>query len=129
KQAYTLLAVGYEARWPEDPDEFFEAGDRDIYLELADYAVHPQVGKWLIALGIRLAGPEDPASWRLASAVVGILSVLMVARIGRRLLGSTLFGTTAGLLLAVDGHHLVHSRTGLLDVFLMFFALAAFGAI
>src|SRR5699024_946837 len=30
---------------------------------------------------------------------------------------------------AVDGVHLVHSRTSLLDPFLMFFALAAFGAL
>ncbi|GMA86287.1 hypothetical protein GCM10025868_15370 [Angustibacter aerolatus] len=53
----------------------------------------------------------------------------MIARIGRRLFGSTLLGCTAALLLAFDGHHFVHSRTGLLDLFVMFWALAAFGAL
>src|SRR5690606_12379302 len=62
-------------------------------------------------------------------AIAGTLSVLLLIRIARRLLSSTLLGATAGLLLAVEGHHIVHSRTGLLDVFLMFFVLAAFGAL
>src|SRR5699024_753987 len=35
----------------------------------------------------------------------------------------------AGLLLAIDGMHLVHSRTSLLDLPLTFFALAGFGAL
>ena len=38
-------------------------------------------------------------------------------------------GTVAAALLAFEGHHFVHSRTGLLDVFVMFFGLAAFGAL
>jgi dolichyl-phosphate-mannose--protein O-mannosyl transferase len=53
----------------------------------------------------------------------------MIGRIARRLFHSTLLGTTAAILLAVDGQHFVHSRTGLLDVFVMFWALAAFGCI
>ncbi len=129
KQAYTLLRVGYEARWPEDPNPAFESGDLDTFLPQADYAVHPQVGKWLIALGMQVAGPDSPVGWRLASAVVGTLSVLLLARIARRLFASTALGTVAGGLLAVDGQAIVHSRTGLLDGFLMFFALAAFGAL
>ena len=48
----------------------------------------------------------------------------MIGRIARRLFGSTLLGTTAALLLAVDGQHFVHSRTGMLDIFVMFWALA-----
>ena len=52
----------------------------------------------------------------------------MTARIGRRLFRSTLLGCVAGLLIAVDGMHFVHSRTALLDPLLMFWALAAFGA-
>ncbi|WP_298462165.1 dolichyl-phosphate-mannose--protein mannosyltransferase [uncultured Cellulomonas sp.] len=128
KQAYTLLRVGYEAQWPEDPNPAFEAGDVDTYLPVADYAVHPQVGKWLIALGMRLAGTE-PVGWRLASAVAGTLTVLLLARIARRLFASTALGTLAGGLLAIDGQAIVHSRTGLLDGFLTLFVVAAFGAL
>ena len=45
--------------------------------------MHPQVGKWLIALGIQLGGGiESSTAWRLSAAVCGTLAVLMVARIG-----------------------------------------------
>jgi len=129
KGAYSLLKVGYEAAWGADANKAFEAGHLDTFLPRADYAVHPPVGKWLIALGMQVAGPASSAGWRLAAAVFGTLSVLMLARIARRLFASTLLGTIAGGLLAVDGEAIVHSRTGLLDIFLMFFVLAAFGAI
>jgi len=129
KQAYTLLKVGYESRWPDDPNPAFEAGHLGGYLTAPDFFVHPQLGKWLIALGLKLGGPENSASWRLSAAIFGTLAVLMIARIARRLFSSNLMGATAGLLLAIDGEAIVQSRTGLLDSFLMFFVLAAFGAL
>lgn len=70
-----------------------------------------------------------PFGWRFMTAVLGTLSVLMLCRIGRRLFRSTFLGCLAGALLAVDGLHLVMSRTALLDLVLMFFVLAAFGAL
>lgn len=130
KQAYSLLTLGYEGRWGEDANALFAAGDGSALGTGAEYVVHPPVGKWLIAIGMLLGGGfESSAAWRLASAVAGTLAVLLVARIGRRLFASTALGTVAGLLLAVDGEAIVHSRTGLLDSFVMVFALAAFGAL
>nr|WP_265522633.1 phospholipid carrier-dependent glycosyltransferase [Oerskovia sp. JB1-3-2] len=130
KQAYTLLRVGYEADWPDEPNPAFEAGDVDTYLAEADYVVHPQVGKWMIAAGMRLfGGAENPWSWRIASALVGALAVFLLARIARRMFASTAMGIVAGALLAVDGAAIVHSRTGLLDNFLMFWVLVAFGCL
>lgn len=130
KQAYALLVQGYEGTWAEGANAAFESGDGSALRATAEYVVHPPVGKWLIALGIRLGGGiESAAAWRLASAVAGTLAVLLIARIGRRLFASTALGTLAGLFLAVDGEAIVHSRTGLLDGFVMVFALAAFGAL
>lgn len=129
KQAYTFLRVGYERRWPEGADDQFTAGAPDVYLGAADFPVHPPVGKWMIAVGEWLFGVESSFGWRFSAALVGTLMVLMLARIARRLFSSTLLGVTAGLLLAVDGHHLVHSRTSLLDIFLAFWVLAAFGCL
>ncbi|TNM59263.1 phospholipid carrier-dependent glycosyltransferase, partial [Streptomyces sp. NP160] len=86
----------------------------------------PSVGKWMIAIGEQLFGVQSSFGWRFSSALFGTLCVLLVARATRRLLGSTLLGTTAGLLLAVDGLSLVMSRTGILDVFLAFWVLVAF---
>ena len=129
KGAYSLLKVGYEAAWGANPNTAFEAGHLDTFLPRADYAVHPPVGKWLIALGMEVVGPASSVGWRFAAAVFGTLSVFMLARIARRLFASTLLGTIAGGLLAIDGEAIVHSRTGLLDSFVMFFVLAAFGAL
>lgn len=127
RNAWTMLATGIEMRWPEGTDVDFAAGNVDVYTSQGDYVVHPPVGKWMVALGEHLFGVQSAFGWRFSAALVGTLSVLLVARIGRRLLGSTLLGTTAGLLLAVDGLHLVMSRTGILDIFLGFWVLVAFG--
>ena len=129
KDAWTLLHLGYEAQWPGKPDPAFAAGDVNGYATTASYVVHPQVGKWLIAGGLRLVGAQNPVGWRLAAAVAGIVSVLLITRIARRLLHSTALGALAGALLAIDGQAIVLSRTALLDGFLMMFVLAAFGAL
>lgn len=129
KQAYSLLTLGYEGEWAEDPNERFAAGDFSMLSTDADYVVHPSVGKWMIAAGLRLLGTDDPVGWRLGAAITGTLSVLILVRVARRLFSSTLLGGTAGLLLAIDGNHLVMSRISILDIFLSFWALAAFAAI
>ncbi|WP_434090055.1 dolichyl-phosphate-mannose--protein mannosyltransferase [Micromonospora carbonacea] len=109
------------------------------------YVVHPPLGKWLIGLGEWAFGYSDAEhnisvpghlmttapefGWRFGAALAGIVSVLLLVRIGRRLFRSTTLGCAAGLLLALDGFHLVLSRTALLDIFLLLFVLAAFGAL
>ncbi|MEU7569968.1 phospholipid carrier-dependent glycosyltransferase [Micromonospora sp. NPDC049240] len=109
------------------------------------YVVHPPLGKWLIGLGEWAFGYQDAETnisvpghlmttapefgWRFGAAVCGTLSVLLLVRIGRRMFRSTTLGCAAGLLLALDGFHLVLSRTAILDIFLLLFVLAAFGAL
>ncbi len=127
KDAFTLGRLGFEAQWPDTPNPAFEAGNVETYLNQAAYVVHPQVGKWLIALGMDVSGGATSSfAWRFANAVFGILAVLLIIRVARRLFASTAMGLVAGLLLAVDGAAIVHSRVALLDQFLMFFALLAF---
>ena len=86
--------------------------------------VHPEVGKWLIGAGEALFG-MDPFGWRIASAVVGSLMILVMVRTARRMTGSTLLGVAAGLIMCFDGLHLVLSRLALLDIFQAFFVLCA----
>ncbi|WP_247828468.1 dolichyl-phosphate-mannose--protein mannosyltransferase [Arthrobacter antioxidans] len=129
KDAYSLLQSGYEREWPEDANDSFNAGTPDVLLATADYVVHPPVGKWMIAVGMLLFGADNAFGWRFSAAVVGTLSVLLLAVVAQRMFGSALLGAAAGLLLAVDGHHLVQSRTSLLDIFLSFWLLAAFAAL
>jgi dolichyl-phosphate-mannose--protein O-mannosyl transferase len=93
-----------------------------------DYVVHPPLGKWCIALGEWIFG-YNSFGWRISAAVAGIVSILLLVRIARRLFRSTILGCAAGLLLALDGLHFVLSRAALLDIFLMLFVLAAFGCV
>jgi dolichyl-phosphate-mannose-protein mannosyltransferase len=88
-------------------------------------AVHPPLGKWLIATGIKVFG-NSSGGWRIASVVAGTLTITAVYLLGRRLLGSTMAATAASGLLAVDFLHFVMSRTAMLDVFVVMFLVAAF---
>ena len=87
-----------------------------------EFIVHPPIGKWLIASGIRLFGDTE-FGWRFASAVFGTLLILLVARLVHVLFYSPLLTALSAALMAVDGLLLVHSRTALLDLFLTFFTV------
>ncbi len=89
-----------------------------------EFVVHPPVGKWMIASGIKLFG-DNALGWRFTTALVGSLMILVVALIAHRLFYSPLLTALASGLMAIDGLALVHSRTALLDNFLAFFILIA----
>jgi len=90
--------------------------------------VHPPVGKMLIAIGEAMFG-YNGLGWRFTGAVAGVVVVVLVARIARRISRSTLVGGIAGLLIIADGVSFVSARTALLDGFLTVFVVAAFGAL
>jgi len=93
-----------------------------------EYVVQPEVGKELIAVGEWLFGLNS-FGWRFSAALFGSLAILLICRIARRMTRSTLLGCIAGLLMSLDGLEFVMSRIGILDIFLMFFVLAAFGCL
>jgi len=130
KDSLALLTFGHEQKVIEGADaKLLASGGENfsaIFTDGASYIVHPPVGKWIIASGEAIFG-ATPFGWRIAIAILGILSVLITARIARRLTNSNFIGTIAGLLLALDGLHIAMSRTALLDTSLSFFALCAFG--
>lgn len=130
KDSLALLNFGHERKVIENADAALltSGGEnvQSIFTDAASYIVHPPVGKWVIASGEALFG-ATPFGWRIAVAVLGILSVLLTARIARRLTKSNFIGTVAGLLLALDGLHIAMSRSALLDTSLSFFVLCAFG--
>jgi dolichyl-phosphate-mannose-protein mannosyltransferase len=109
-EAQELLRYGYE--------------DNRGYM----FVVHPPLGKWLIAGTSAIFGNNE-LGWRLAPAIAGIVSVLLLVRIARRMFRSNVFAGIAGLLLALDGLSVVQSRVALLDIFLQLFVVAGFGAL
>lgn len=90
-----------------------------------EFVVHPPVGKWMIAAGIKVFG-DNPFGWRASAALVGTLSILLVFLIARHLFSSFFISISTTALMALDGLHLVMSRTALLDIFLSFFILLTF---
>ena len=89
-----------------------------------EFIVHPPVGKWLIASGIKVFGDSE-FGWRFATAIFGVLLILIFARLVHVLFYSPLLTGIAAFLMACDGLVLVHSRTALLDLFLTVFVLLA----
>ena len=126
KQAWSMLEAGYAQDYVEKADQRIAAGNlSDLFVTgQPTQIVHPEAGKWLIALGEAAFG-MDSFGWRVSAAVVGALTVLVLARLVRRLTGSTVIGCLAGLLLALDGAHFVMSRLALLDGFLTFWIVCA----
>lgn len=129
KDAWTLFNLGYEGSWPHDADALFNSGQTDVFLSDPSFVVHPPLAKWLIALGMAALGPDNPVGWRISTAIVGILAVVLIMLIAKYLFRSTVLATIAGFLMAIEGNAIVMSRVGLLDNYVMFFALLGFGAI
>src|SRR5215470_16674900 len=124
--AYGILRHGVEINHVKNINTLLAQGKTNILAPGGELVVHPPLGKIMIAVGEWLFG-LTPFGWRFSVALVGSLAILMTARIARRMTRSTLLGCVAGLLLALDGLELVMSRTALLDIFVMFWVLAAFG--
>ncbi|MEO9323392.1 phospholipid carrier-dependent glycosyltransferase [Nocardioides sp. C4-1] len=134
KDAWGLLNQGYVRNYQDkvdglDINDAIMAGNtQGIWGDGPSMEVHPEAGKWMIAVGEQLFG-MDPFGWRFSAAVVGSLMVLVMCRLARRLTGSTVLGLLAGLLLAFDGLHFTLSRLALLDIFLAFWLLCGVAAI
>ena len=124
KDAYSLLRFGHEREFVEDAESKILGGNFTQLFDGPTFVAHPPAGKWVIALGEWVFG-MNPFGWRIVVALLGTLSVLVIARIVRRMTGSTLLGCVAGLLLALDGLHFVESRIALVDLPMMFWILLA----
>ncbi|QCX29278.1 phospholipid carrier-dependent glycosyltransferase [Nocardioides jishulii] len=123
KHGWALTHFGYARSYVDDADAKILTGQTDnLWTDTPEMIVHPEVGKWLIGAGEMIFG-MDPTGWRMASAIVGSLMVLVMCRFATRVTGSVFLGLLAGFLLSLDGLHLVLSRLALLDIFLAFFML------
>jgi dolichyl-phosphate-mannose-protein mannosyltransferase len=132
KDAWSILQHGVEWNYVSNANTLILQGHTSGFYTCTngcgEYVVQPEVGKELIAVGEWLFGLNS-LGWRFSSAVFGTLAILVMCRIARRMTRSTLLGCIAGLLMSLDGLEFVLSRTGILDIFLMFFILAAFGCL
>ena len=123
KDAASQLLYGYPTIWPDDLGYRFGPAELARITSEASYAVHPPLGKWLIALGLGLFGSDAALGWRFSVALFGTLTVGLVMLVMHRLTRSVWISSLAGFLLAIEGVSVVMSRVSVLDGFLAFFAL------
>ena len=105
--------------------QFTHGGTLEVLQNLEQSYVHPPLGKWLIAIGIKLFG-FNPFGWRFSAAAFGTALVAVVFVTTRILFKRRLTAGLAGLLVATDFLLLVQSRVALLDIFLAFFVALGF---
>lgn len=87
--------------------------------------VHPPLGKWEIALGIKAFGMR-PFGWRVTTALAGTIVAVLTALIAQLLFGNPLWTFVTGLLLGVESLNVVMSRTALLDTHLELWVVVGF---
>jgi len=110
---------------PDARDVLRYGTESDTRIPPADgaYVVHPPVGKWFIAAGMKIFG-DRPFGWRFFGALLGTFSVLIMYLLALRLWGSPWWAAAAGTLLAADGLWFVQSRIAMLDIYVAVFVLA-----
>lgn len=109
---FRRLSAGAGFAW----DERYYVPAARSYLDgdLTVNGEHPPLAKWAVAAGIELVG-DEPAGWRLAVLVAGIVTIPLVWLLAHRLLGSPWWAALAAGLVATDGLLIVQSRTATLD--------------
>ena len=117
-EVYYAKDACYDAGYPYKQCGLPSPGEQTI-------TVHPPLGRWIIAGGEAWFG-NRAFGWRIASAVFGTLSVLLLSLLALQLFRSVLWAGTAGLLLATETLNIVQSRVAMLDIFVTTFVIAGF---
>ncbi|MEN8614023.1 glycosyltransferase family 39 protein [Dehalogenimonas sp. THU2] len=86
---------------------------------------HPPLGRLIIAGGITVFG-DDPFGWRIFPVMFGLAGIVLIYLICKELKLPDQLALIAAFLLAFENFSFVQSSIGMLDVFSVTFALAAF---
>ena len=81
-----------------------------------EFVVHPPVGKWIIAIGIKIFG-DNEFGWRFMGALLGSIMVVLIALITQRLfrnefICSICHCSSLGLFLILDRLVCIKPRMG-----------------
>ena len=86
---------------------------------------HPQLGKCLIALGIKIFG-MTPFGWRFFVALFGIFFVPLMYVFAKKMFNDTFVATCVGFFITFDCMHYTLSRIATIDIFVAFFIVMAY---
>ena len=85
---------------------------------------HPPLAKEFMTASMFIVRSTDAWGWRLPGAILGLISVFLIYKIGERLFGKNA-GLVSAFLFSFDGLNFVQSRTGMNDIYVVTFALAS----
>ncbi len=86
--------------------------------------VHPPLAKQIMALSEMVFG-YTPLGWRFMAAAFGTATIITMMALARQISNSWQVAFLAGLIGVCDGVLLVSSKFGMLDIFQVFFVVAA----
>ena len=126
--ALGVLARVYHLGFPPNIlwDERYFPVMADKYLHgVYQFDLHPPLGKFIIALGISVLG-DVPLGWRIMPTLFGLALLPLVAVLGWYCLKDRVGALLLVTCFSVETIFIVHSRIGVMDIFLAFFVLATF---
>ena len=119
-----FYGLGYPTRIFFDETYYAPQGREMLIAGVEEgFAVHPPVGKWMIAAGIDAFG-YDSFGFRAGAAAAGTVVVMLTYLVGLRLFRRRGVAALAALFVAIDGLALTMSRIAMLDIFLAMFVMA-----
>ncbi len=86
---------------------------------------HPQLGKCIIALGIKIFG-MNPFGWRFFSAIFGIIFIPLMYCFAKLISKDTFVSTCVGIFFTFDCMHYTLSRIATIDIFVAFFIVLSY---
>ncbi|HEX2742067.1 MAG TPA: phospholipid carrier-dependent glycosyltransferase [Rubrobacter sp.] len=119
-----LYHLGFPPKimWDE---KYFPAMANNFLDGVYQFDLHPPLGKFILAVGIFFLG-DEPLGWRIMPTLFGLALLPLVAVLGWYCLRERVAAILMLTFFAVETMFIVHSRTGVMDIFVVFFVLATF---
>lgn len=119
-----LYQLGFPPKimWDE---KYFPAMANNFLDGVYQFDLHPPLGKFILAVGIFFLG-DEPLGWRIMPTLFGLALLPLVAVLGWYCLRERVAAILMLTFFAVETIFIVHSRTGVMDIFVVFFVLATF---
>lgn len=84
---------------------------------------HPPLAKEIMASSMFIFKTQDAWAWRLPGVILGTLAIFIVFKIANLLFKNDKIALISALIFSLDGLNFVQSRTGMNDIYLVFFSL------
>jgi dolichyl-phosphate-mannose-protein mannosyltransferase len=119
-----LYQLGFPPKimWDE---KYFPVMAEKFLRGVYQFDLHPPLGKFILAVGIYFFG-DEPLGWRIMPALFGLALLPLAAVLGWYCLKERVAAMLLATFFAVETIFIVHSRVGVMDIFVVFFVLATF---